>query len=290
MAVVKQSDLTDINLTSGSHLNLFADDILLHKVVSTEADISNLQRDLCQLNTWVKANLLTLNPSKCKSMIISRKRNPIKLAPLTLDGTPLEQVTAFKYLGILLSSDLSWSSHISTTCSKAKRLLGLLYRRFYNSANVPAMLQLYTALVRPVLEYAAPVWDPHLAKDINQLEDIQKFALKICTKRWNHNYHDLLQKANLPALVNRRNYLKLCSLFKIVNGLCFFPSDIITERVSYFHTGPPLLFCPFARTNSYKFSFIPSSVSLWNNLPTDALSSQSFSTFKSYISPLFLTP
>ena len=143
------------------------------------------------------------------------------------------------------------------------------------------MLQLYTTLVRPHLEYAAPVWDPYLVKDINQLEDTQKFALKICTKRWNYNYTNLLQLANLPALVNRRSYLKLCSLFKIVKGLSYFPPDMIKERVSYpyFYTGPPLLFCPFARTNSYKFSFIPSSVSLWNNLPTDALSSESVCTF-----------
>ena len=93
------NDVTDIELTNDSHLNLFADDILMHKVVSTEANISNLQRDLSQLNMWVNANLLTLNPSKCKSMIISRKRNPIKSAPLTLDGIPLEQVTVFKYFG-----------------------------------------------------------------------------------------------------------------------------------------------------------------------------------------------
>ena len=188
--LIYTNDVTDINLISGSHLHLFADDILMHKVVSTEVGILNLQRDLCQLNTWFKANLITLNPSKCKSMIISYKWNPIKLAPLTLDGSPLEQVTAFK-------SDLSWSSHISATCSKARRLLGLLNRRFYNSANIPAMLQLYTALIRPVLECAAPVWDPHLAKDINQLENIQKIALKVCTKHWNRNYHNLLQVANL---------------------------------------------------------------------------------------------
>ena len=82
-------------------------------------NISNLQRDPGQLNMHVHVG-------KCQSthpMIISHKRNPIKPVPLTLDGIPLEQVTAFKYLSILLTSDLSWSSHISTTCSKPKNYL-----------------------------------------------------------------------------------------------------------------------------------------------------------------------
>ena len=46
------NDVTDIELTNDSHLNLFANNILMHKVVSTEADISNLQKDLGQLNIW----------------------------------------------------------------------------------------------------------------------------------------------------------------------------------------------------------------------------------------------
>ncbi len=47
-------------------------------------------------------------------------------------------------------------------------------------------------LIRPHLEYASAVWSPHLAKDIKLLEDTQKFALKVCTKKWdtaNHVQH-----------------------------------------------------------------------------------------------------
>ena len=52
-----------------------------------------------------------------------------------LNGTPIEKVETFKYLGLLISSDLSWTSHIDNVCSKAKRILGLLYRHYYNLAD-----------------------------------------------------------------------------------------------------------------------------------------------------------
>ena len=46
---------------------------------------------------------------------------------LVLGDLPLQKVDAFKYLGVLLSQDMSWSSHVQATCSKAKKVLGLLY-------------------------------------------------------------------------------------------------------------------------------------------------------------------
>ena len=96
---------------------------------------------------------------------------------LLLDGLPLDKVETFKYLGVLLSHDLSWGKHIQSTCAKAKKILGLLYRQFYNHTPGNAMLQLYLSLVRPHLDYVASIWSPHMKKDKTLLENVQKFAL-----------------------------------------------------------------------------------------------------------------
>ena len=56
---------------------------------------------------------------------------------------------------------------------------------------------------------AAPVWDPHLQKDIDKLEKVQKFALRMCTKNWMAGYDDLLTCCNIPSLKTRHLYLKL---------------------------------------------------------------------------------
>ena len=90
----------------------------------------------------------------------------------TLNSSPLEQVETFKYLGIL-SSDLSWSSQIDFICTKARKLIGMLYRRFYGNVDNHSLLELYSVLVRLHLEYAAPIWDPHFIKDTNKLESVQ---------------------------------------------------------------------------------------------------------------------
>ena len=68
--------------------------------------------------------------------------------------------------------------HIDSICAKGKKLIGLLYRRFSSNVCSERLLEMYKTLVRPHLEYAAPVWDPHLLKDIESVENVQKYGLK----------------------------------------------------------------------------------------------------------------
>jgi len=58
---------------------------------------------------------------------------PCSPLSLYLGNEALEQVKMFKYLGVVLSSDLSWTPHIEKICSKERRLVGFLYRQFYNN-------------------------------------------------------------------------------------------------------------------------------------------------------------
>ena len=126
----------------------------------------------------------TFNTAKCKYMRISRKKKCSISAPsFFLNGCPLEEVPTFKYLGVIISSDLSWSQHIEGICSKARKIIGMLYRRYYQYADSSTLLKLYTSLVRPH-EYAAPVWDPSTVQDIQHLESVQKFALWVSSKQW----------------------------------------------------------------------------------------------------------
>ena len=120
--------------------------------------------------------------------------------------------TKWNVLGVLLSSDLSWTPHITSVCSKAKQILGLLYRRFYNHAEGDTLKQLYLSLIRPHLEYACPVWDPHTMKDKVLLEDVQKFAFRMATKQWDSGYQELLDIMNVPSVADRRLQLNFpCS-------------------------------------------------------------------------------
>ena len=120
-----------------------------------------------------------------------------------IKALPEQRVEMFKYLGVLLSHDLSWGEHVQAICSKARKILGLLYRRFYNNTPSSTLLQLYISLVRPHLDYASAIWSPYLTKDKIELENIQKFACRMATGLWDTSYQDL-ELVDLPTLECQR--------------------------------------------------------------------------------------
>ena len=130
----------------------------------------------------------------------------------------------------LLTSDLSWSAHISTLCSKARQQIGLLYRKFYRYSDVDTLKQLYVAFICPHLEYATAVWDPHLSKDKQELETVKCFTCRVCTKNWDDAYCDMLRTLNITPLSERRKLLKMCHLYKIVHGFVDFPKCTVTVQ------------------------------------------------------------
>ena len=108
----------------------------------------------------------------------------------------------------------------------------MLYRKLYCYADTTSLLKLYLTTVQPHLEYASSVWDPYLVKDIEAIECVQKFGLKVCVKNWHCSYDNLLNVTNIPLLASRRQQLKLCQLFNIINGYSVFPDSPAARRVS----------------------------------------------------------
>ena len=95
------------------------------------------------------------------------------------------------------------------------------------------LLQLYLTMVRPHLEYASPVWNPSTHKQVKMIEDVEKFAIKVVTRRWDAGYQELLNMVNIPSIESRRLQSCMCTLYKIVHSLCYFPPDIISQRPSF---------------------------------------------------------
>ena len=118
-----------------------------------------------------------------------------------------------------ISHNLCWSAHISDIVARSKKIVGLIYRKFYHFCNTNTLHKLYLSLVRPILEYCCHIWDPFLSKDIELLESVQKFASKVCTKQWREPYNSLRTSLKLPLLKERRVVLKLSVLYKYLNGL-----------------------------------------------------------------------
>ena len=88
-------------------------------------------------------------------------------------GTILETADYHPYLGVELSSDLEWKQHIQQVTGKAQRTLTFLQRNLYRYPQ-SVKQRAYISLVRPILEYAATVWDPHHKKEIDGLEKFKE--------------------------------------------------------------------------------------------------------------------
>ena len=199
------NESTSEPLDSNTRIGLYANDMLLYRVINSPNDYDTLQGNVDLLSNWVVKNNLTLNASKCKFMVISRlRKKSVPIPPLKVHNNLLERVSSYKYLGVIISDDLTWSTHINEISNKARKIVRLIYHQFYSWSSPQALLQLYISLVRPHLEYASQVWNPYLTRHIDQLEKIQKFARKVCFKQWRSSYMELLD-LHSPVLLNIGN-------------------------------------------------------------------------------------
>ena len=125
-----------------------------------------------------------VNMVKCNMMQITRK--PIKKihASYTLEGTVLKNVENIKYLGVTITNDLWWNTHVSNVCTKANRTLGFLRRNLY-ACPQEVKEGAYKGLVHPVLEYSGCVWDPSGVGLQNELEQVQNRAARFVTGKYN---------------------------------------------------------------------------------------------------------
>ena len=148
-------------------------------------------------------------------------------------------------------------------------------------ANVK--VKMFNTFVRPKMEYASVVWDPHLKKDITALENVQRRYTKRIYGLWDVPYEDRLDRLGLSTLRNRRIFLDLLLLYKIVFNLCSIPFDsLFTFAPSVRQTrGHNMkLFHRHARTDVFKFFYSNRIVSHWNNLGADIVNVGSYARFK----------
>ena len=104
----------------------------------------------------------------------------------------------------------NWSHHILKTTKRASKLIGLIYQRYYMSSSQGT---LYLSFVRPIVDYAALVWDPHYACHIQALEKVQRFALRMSAKLWDHDYLFF----GLPSRRKILNYATLLELSRVIS-------------------------------------------------------------------------
>ena len=277
------NDLPDV--ITFSNTRLFADDSLLYKEIRKPADKRKLQQDLDALEQWERDWQMSFNPSKCAVLNIHNNRKNPPVRSYTLHNQALQTTKSSKYLGVTLTDDMSWTEHTENVAAGGSRTVGFL-RRNFSSCSTTVKAATYTTMVRPVLEYASVVWDPHLQKNIDNLEGVQRSAARYVTNTYSDRTPGtvtrLLNKLQWDSLENRRSNNRLQMLFKIDKHL------VDLDRAHFYHQGDH-------RTRGNKIyqerldhpahfnSFFPRTLRQWNKLPPSATTAPTLEAFRTRI-------
>ena len=139
-----------------------------------------LNYELSKICDWLGANKLALNVSKKTKFMVFHTVNKYVIYPkLKTNGNNIERVTNFNFLGLTLSSTLSWKHHIDKISLKISKSIGILYRLrdIYPRA---ALQNLYNALIMPQFSYCVLCWGSVISEN-HSLHILQKRALRLIT-------------------------------------------------------------------------------------------------------------
>eukprot|EP00795_Rhopilema_esculentum_P013262 gene13262-4095_t len=134
-----------------------------------------------------------------------------------LIGEVLKHVDSAKYLGVEISSEMKWDTHINNTENKENRTLGFLTRNIRQySQNLKS--KAYKVIIKPTLEYASAIWDPYTKKHINAIDMTQRRAARYVTNRYERyaSLIEMLRELRWDSLEERRRRQRLVIQFKTI--------------------------------------------------------------------------
>ena len=230
--------INDLPCSIDSVVKLYADDVLLYRSINDPSDHHALQNDLNKLADWSTIWQMPFNLTKCEhySPFVCHYR---------LNDCVIQRVQSAKYLGLTISGNLSWSTHISGIIGRANSALA----RSFGQCTQDVKIKCYQTYIRPICEYAAVIWSPHLHTNIHQIEMIQRKAARFVFSNYSRysSVAAMLNQLDWQSLERRRNDSILVMFHKIINQYVDIPCDHILHKV-------PSITC----SSNKKFLHLPS--------------------------------
>ena len=316
--VIYINDLPEV-INEGSIAFLFADDTKLFRQIKNSEDLLIQQQDVRNAVTWSKTWLLMFHPDKCVHLDIGENAevsskyheelngHPIKRGicekdvdkkhknePCShkyhydMEGTILKRSKCEKDIGVHVDDELKFESHIDKSINKAKRNMAIV-RKTFSKLDKSTFLPIFKGLVRPHLEYATPVWNPHQNPVKRKIESVQRLATKRLPGMQGLDYDERLRRLKLPTLAYRRVRGDMIQCFKLIMPI---------KEGAYDKSLPKLLdlksdlgirqtkghdkqiYKGTAKNNIKKYGFNFRVCKLWNSLPPSVINCKTVKSFE----------
>jgi hypothetical protein len=240
-----------------------------------------LNQDLDRINIWAKRNSLALNIQKTTALNIKASQRDCEHPKIILDGLALDFVTSARNLGLIIDQNLKWQPHISSVCAKIYASLRSI-RVACSDLPISIKLHVCRSLIVPHVIYCDTIYGSASAEVLRPLRK----AINVCLRfiyglnGWTSVSH--LQTNLLGLPFNRFfDYRRLLNLHSMVHGNA---PLYLKSYITFGHSTRQNLLCHMrTRTEGYKRTTIPHSISLWNQLPINLRLIKSKTIFKEQI-------
>jgi len=185
--------INDLPSRFSSPAMLFADDL---KLALPTADPDTAHRDIRALSDWVEEPMMILNLGKCQQLHLG-SAPPLHISLPSANGvSPIAVTSMVSDHGVLIGNTLSPAEQINHAVQKARAVLFMIRRRFFKLTK-SIFEKVYSALVRPHLEYAVQAWAAFLKRDICKLESVQRLATRMVWGLRSLPYEERLSRLGL---------------------------------------------------------------------------------------------